>query len=116
MAWVFCWERRAWGWWWHVINGKRKGVRFDGSIGLRIVDPAYLSPEGASEVGVVGVGIGSLSALVELPRHFLGMAGELPGKEFAWFFLLLLGLGIFWTWLSVSLNLRTSRLKLLNDE
>jgi ABC-type antimicrobial peptide transport system permease subunit len=63
-----------------------------------------------------GVGIGSLSALVGIAPAFLGMAGELPGKEFAWFFLLLLGLGIFWTWLSVSLNLRTSRLKLLNDE
>ena len=63
-----------------------------------------------------GVGIGSLSALVGIAPAFLGMAGELPGKEFAWFFLLLLGLGVFWTWLSVSLNLRTSRLKLLNDE
>lgn len=63
-----------------------------------------------------GVGIGSLSALVGIAPAFLGMAGELPVKEFAWFFLLLLGLGIFWTWLSVSLNLRTSRLKLLNDE
>ena len=46
----------------------------------------------------------------------LGTAGEMPGKEFASFFFLLLSLGIFWTWASVYMNLRTSRLFLLRDE
>ena len=68
------------------------------------------------QLAVWGVGIGSVSAVVGIAPALLGSAGELPGKEFIWFFLLLLGLGIFWTWLSVSLNLRTSRLKLLNEE
>ncbi|MBP52566.1 MAG: hypothetical protein CMI27_05420 [Opitutae bacterium] len=68
------------------------------------------------QLALWGVGIGSISALVGIAPALLGTAGEMPGKEFASFFVLLLSLGIFWTWASVYMNLRTSRLFLLRDE
>lgn len=68
------------------------------------------------ELAFWGVGIGSVSAVVGISPALFGMTNELPGEEFVWFFFSLLGLGIFWTWLSVFLNLRKSRLRLLVEE
>lgn len=68
------------------------------------------------QLALWGVGIGSVSAVVGIAPALLGVSSEMPGKEFVWFFLLLLVLGIFWTWASVLLNLKNSRLYLLRDD
>ena len=68
------------------------------------------------QLALWGVGNGSVSAVVGIAPALLGVSSEMPGKEFVWFFLLLLVLGIFWTWASVLLNLKNSRLYLLRDD
>ena len=67
-------------------------------------------------LGLWGLGVGSTSAMIGIAPALFGSVGELPGAGFLWFFLALLLLSLFWTWFSVRLVLRTSKLPLLRDE
>ena len=63
-----------------------------------------------------GLGVGAIAALVAIAPMLFGDAGQKPGTGFAWLLAALVGLSLFWTWLAVSLSLRTSRLSTLRDE
>lgn len=67
-------------------------------------------------LGLWGLGVGATSAMIGIAPALFGSVGELPGAGFLWFFLALLLLSLFWTWFSVRLVLRTSKLHLLRDE
>ena len=63
-----------------------------------------------------GLGVGASAALVGIAPMLFGEAGQKPGTGFAWLLAALVALSLFWTWLAVSLSLRTSRLSTLRDE
>ena len=63
-----------------------------------------------------GLGVGAIAALVGIAPMLFGEAGQKPGTSFAWLLVALVALSLFWTWLAVSLSLRTSRLSTLRDE
>jgi ABC-type antimicrobial peptide transport system permease subunit len=63
-----------------------------------------------------GLGVGASAALVGIAPMLFGDAGQMPGTGFAWLLAALVALSLFWTWLAVSLSLRTSRLSTLRDE
>ena len=67
-------------------------------------------------LGLWGLVVGATSAVVGIAPALFGDLGELPGMGFLLFFLALLLLSLFWTWLAVRLSLPTSRLDQLRDE
>ena len=67
-------------------------------------------------LGLWGLVVGAISAVVGIAPALFGDLGELPGTGFLLFFLALLLLSLFWTWLAVRLSLPTSRLDQLRDE
>ena len=67
-------------------------------------------------LGLWGLGVGSISAVAGIAPALFGDLGELPGMGFLWFFLALLLLCLFWTWLAVRVSLPTSRIEQLRDE
>ena len=67
-------------------------------------------------LGFWGLGIGALSAVVGIAPALFGDLGELPGTGFLWFFVALLLLSLFWTWLAVRVSLPSSRIEQLRDE
>ena len=67
-------------------------------------------------LGFWGLGIGAVSAVAGIAPALFGDLGELPGTGFLWFFIALLLLSLFWTWLAVRVSLPTSRIEQLRDE
>lgn len=67
-------------------------------------------------LGLWGLAVGVVSAGVGIAPALFGKAGRMPGPGFLWFFLALLMLSLFWTWLSVRLTLRPGRLDELRNE
>ena len=67
-------------------------------------------------LGLWGLGVGAISAVAGIAPALFGDLGELPGMGFLWFFLALLLLCLFWTWLAVRVSLPTSRIEQLRDE
>ena len=67
-------------------------------------------------LGLWGLTVGVVSAGVGIAPALFGKAGRMPGPGFLWFFLALLMLSLFWTWLSVRLTLRPGRLDELRNE
>jgi hypothetical protein len=67
-------------------------------------------------LGLWGLGVGAISAVAGIAPALFGDLGELPGLGFIWFFLALLLLCLFWTWLAVRLSLPSSRIEQLRDE
>ena len=67
-------------------------------------------------LGFWGLGIGAVSAVAGIAPALFGDLGELPGAGFLWFFIALLLLSLFWTWLAVRVSLPTSRIEQLRDE
>ena len=63
-----------------------------------------------------GLGIGAISAVLGTAPMLFGEAGQKPGFGFIWLLVSLVALCLFWTWLAVSLSLRTSQLHSLRDE
>ena len=67
-------------------------------------------------LGLWGLIVGAISAVVGIAPALFGDLGELPGMGFLWFFLSLLLLSLFWTWFAVRLSLPSSRIEQLRDE
>jgi putative ABC transport system permease protein len=67
-------------------------------------------------LGLWGLIVGAISAVVGIAPALFGDLGELPGMGFVWFFLALLFLSLFWTWLAVRVSLPSSRIEQLRDE
>jgi len=86
------------------------------AVGFRLGLLRKLAFEEHLVLGLWGLGVGAISAVAGIAPALFGSVGELPGVGFLWFFLALLFLSLFWTWLSVRLALRTSRMNLLRDE
>ncbi len=86
------------------------------AVGYRLGLLRKLAFEEHLVLGLWGLGVGAISAVAGIAPALFGSVGELPGIGFLWFFLALLFLSLFWTWLSVRLALRTSRMNLLRDE
>ena len=63
-----------------------------------------------------GLGIGASSAVLGIAPALFGEIGRKPGSNFFWLLVVLIALSLFWTWLSVTLSLRKSRLSALRDE
>jgi hypothetical protein len=67
-------------------------------------------------LGLWGLGVGAVSAVVGIAPALFGDLGELPGLSFLWFFIALFLLSLFWTWLAVRISLPSSQIKQLRDE
>ena len=63
-----------------------------------------------------GLGVGVVSAVLGIAPALFGEIGQRPGENFLWLLAGLVVLSLFWTWLAVTLSLRTSRLSALRDE
>ncbi len=63
-----------------------------------------------------GLGIGTVSAVLGIAPMLFGEAGQKPGVGFLWLLAGLVALCLFWTWLAVTLSLRSSQLNALRDE
>ena len=63
-----------------------------------------------------GLGVGAIAAFVGIAPMLFSEAGQKPGADFAYLLAVLVALSVFWTWLAVSLSLRTSRLSTLRNE
>ena len=96
---------------------KRKGIRPDGGRRVSLEQTAQIGLLGTSSSWILGLGDRSPFGCGwnRTPALF-GDLGELPGTGFLWFFIALLLLSLFWTWLAVRLSLPSSRIEQLRDE
>jgi len=67
-------------------------------------------------LGLWGLGVGAVSAVVGIAPALFGDLGEMPGLSFLWFFIALFLLSLFWTWFAVRISLPSSQIKQLRDE
>ena len=86
------------------------------AVGYRLEQTGAIGLLGTPSSWILGLGDRSVSAVAGIAPALFGDLGELPGTGFLWFFIALLLLSLFWTWLAVRVSLPTSRIEQLRDE